>query len=127
MTDIATSLKKAFGIGPKSQEEVEAAFNRQKRNDAVGWSNECDKNIREIHKCMRQIEDSHGQLVSNRYEMEAAIGRNFRKESKSISKTAICNEVNTRFLDLQTLKQAVKVGNAKGSVKEEAQAVLVSQ
>lgn len=126
MVDISKSVKKALGLEPMTRKEAKEAFNKQKKKDTFGWSNKCDEDVKTIRRCIEIIEDKHKSLINNRYEMEAALGRNFDGLSVVIPKDEIAYEVNTKFLELKKLKEAIKVTSAKN--KEEAeQRLLVAQ
>lgn len=114
-----------MGRNPKTNEQTKADFDKQKRKDAIQWSNACDRNIKAIFKSLKTIEVEHKALIDNRFEMEAALGRSFDGKSEVIPKGMIKSQMDSKFLNLKQLKEAVKAGTAE--TKKEAQQLLVRE
>lgn len=123
MIDIQKSVKGVFGLNPKTNEEAKADFNKQKKKDAMRFSNMCDDEINTCLKCLEVIKKSHANLIKYRHEMEMAINRSYEDKMEIITISEISSEVNSKFLNLKKLEEAIKVGSAES--KKEAQQLLV--
>ena len=123
MVDVKYAVKGVLGLNPKTNEEAKADFNKQKKRDALKFSDMCDNEVKTCIKCFETIKKSHANLIKYRHEMELAINRSYDGKMEVIPISEIDSEVNTRFLNLKKLEEALKVDSAES--KKEAQQLLV--